>query len=104
MAADTPANQPDPHRKRLHFDGTINAGHVLQLVGMLILGFGAWASMDKRVTVLEVAKTHQEKRDDTQDRAIEEKLGDIKEAVREVKRGVEQIKEHQLQQRLNAGR
>lgn len=90
--ADTPS--PDhPGRKRLTFDPTINAGHLLtfvSLMGALAIG---WNTLDKRVVVLEEAKVYQRERDQAQDNSITEKLGDIKETLREVKRGVDDLKQ-----------
>lgn len=102
MPAET-AND-EASRRRLHFDGTINAGHILTFFTLLAVGFGSWSTMDKRVTVLEENRMNQQKRDEAQDLAIGEKLGDIKEGLREVKRSVDQVKEQQIQQRLAAGR
>lgn len=84
---------PEHPRKRLTFDPTINAGHILtfvSLAGALALG---WNTMDKRVVILEEAKRYQEQRDDNQDRLLAEKLGDIKDTLREVKAGVETLKD-----------
>lgn len=85
----------------LRFDPTINAGHVLTfvttMVAVFIAGVAGWNVMDKRVVVLEEAKAYQVKRDDAQDLAIGEKLTDIKEAVREVRRSVEDLRRDQQQ-------
>lgn len=90
--ADTPSTD-HPGRKRLTFDPTINAGHLLtfvSLMGALAIG---WNTLDKRVVVLEEAKVYQRERDQAQDNSITEKLGDIKETLREVKRGVDDLKQ-----------
>jgi len=90
--ADTPS--PDhPRRKRLTFDPTINAGHLLTFVSLLGAMVVGWNTLDKRVVVLEEAKTYQRERDNAQDTAIAEKLVDIKETLREVKRGVDDLKQ-----------
>ena len=89
------ADQPsqDHQRKRLTFDPTINAGHLLTFLGLLAAGVIGWNTLDKRVVVLEEAKTYQRERDQAQDSSIAEKLGDIKETLREVKRGVDDLKQ-----------
>lgn len=75
-------------RKRLSFDPTINAGHVLTFVTLVVAGFGAWSMMDKRVTVLEEAKVYQRERDGSQDAAIKEKFDQIKESLAELKQEI----------------
>lgn len=87
-----PTSQDHP-RKRLTFDPTINAGHILTFVSLLAALIVGWNTLDKRVVVLEEAKTYQRERDQAQDNSIAEKLGDIKETLREVKRGVDDLKQ-----------
>lgn len=74
-----------PRKRRLSFDPTINAGHILTFVTLIVAGFGAWSLMDKRVTVLEEAKSYQRERDTSQDAAIREKFDQIKESLNELK-------------------
>lgn len=83
----------DQGRKRLTFDPTINAGHILTFVSVMAVLVAGWNALDKRVVVLEEAKTYQRERDNAQDSAIAEKLVDIKDTLREVKRGVEDLKQ-----------
>lgn len=85
----------DTRSKRLTFDPTINAGHVLTFVMGVALGFGAWSSMDKRVVVLEEARTYQKQRDDSQDSAIGEKLTEVRDSVRELRRSVDDLRRDQ---------
>lgn len=87
-----PASQEHP-RKRLMFDPTINAGHILTFVSLLAALVVGWNTLDKRVVVLEEAKAYRRERDQAQDNSITEKLGDIKETLREVKRGVDDLKQ-----------
>jgi hypothetical protein len=57
-----------PHTKpRISFDPTINLGHVLTFLGFLIAGFGAWASLDKRLVVIEENRSYQRQTDANQD-------------------------------------
>jgi hypothetical protein len=70
---------PNPPNPRVRFDGTINLGHILTFLGMLISGFVAWSAMDKRVVVLEEARVYQKAVDMRQD----EERGQIKQQVRE---------------------
>lgn len=90
------ADQPTPDhpaRKRLTFDPTINAGHILTFVSLMAALVVGWNTLDKRVVVLEEAKRYQQSRDDAQDKRLDEKLSDIKEVLSEVKSGVEQLKD-----------
>lgn len=89
----------DHPRRRLTFDPTINAGHILTFVSLLAALIVGWNTLDKRVVVLEEAKSYQRERDQAQDTAIAEKLVDIKETLREVKRGVDDLKQQQRQQK-----
>lgn len=85
----------------LRFDPTINAGHILTFIATMVTVavflVTGWNLMDKRVVVLEQGAVYQAKRDDAQDMAIGEKLGDIKEAVKEVRRSVEDLRRDQQQ-------
>ncbi len=85
----------DQKHKRVQFDPTINLGHVLTFVGLLGAGVVGWNTLDKRVVVLEEAKTYQRERDLAQDNTIRDQLVDLKEAMREVKRSVDKIVERQ---------
>ena len=40
-------------KKGVKFDPTINLGHVLTFVALVLAGLGAWTALDKRVTILE---------------------------------------------------
>ena len=80
----------------LHFDPTINAGHVLTFVGLSVALFAAWTNLDKRVVVLEERNSYQKLRDDTQDQAVTQQLIELKSAVGDVRRGVDEIRRDQL--------
>ena len=79
-------------RKKLHFDPTINAGHLLTFLGMLAALLIGWSTMDKRVLVLEEAKAYQRERDNSQDAAIRDKLAEIREGQMETRRTLEEIR------------
>lgn len=108
MAMMTPTHQDDAdsdldyteHDRRrhrgLHFDPTINAGHVLTFVSMSIALFVGWSNLDKRVVVLEERGSYQKLRDETQDQALSQQLVEIKDAIRDVRRGVDDIRREQL--------
>lgn len=89
----------DPSRSGIRFDRTINLGHVLTFIGFILTGLLAWSAMDKRVTVLEEARRTQEARDVSQDVRLREKMGEIRDSLTELKRGVEQVRDR-LDKRL----
>jgi Tfp pilus assembly protein PilO len=78
-------------QRRLHFDPTINAGHLLTAVVMLVAGFGAWSTLDKRVVVLEEQRKTQEQIDRHQDQTSQQNMQQIRESLVEIKRNVERI-------------
>lgn len=94
MTTHPDAGESSEQRPRggLTFDPTINAGHILTFVGLLVAGFAGWATLDKRVVVLEETKRYQEQRDTAQDAVLNSQLADIKDAVREVRRGVDELR------------
>lgn len=92
------------HRRGLHFDPTINAGHVLTFLGMSVALFVAWTSLDKRVVILEESRAYQKLRDDTQDAALSQQLVEIKDALRDVRHGVDEIRRDQQQSARTAAR
>lgn len=58
--------------KGLRFDATINAGHVLTFISLVVAGFVTWGVMDKRVVVLEEAQKTQKIIDASQDQSVRE--------------------------------
>ena len=83
----------DEHKpKRLKFDPTINAGHLLTFSGMLIAFLLAWGNLDKRVVVIEESRQYQRLRDDWQDQLVTQQLVEIKAAMSEVKTGVKELR------------
>ena len=83
--------------KRLTFDPTINAGHILTFMAMAVSLFVGWSALDKRVVVLEQTAAYQARRDDQQDVQTGERLREIKDAIREIKDGVNEIRREQSQ-------
>ncbi len=79
-------------RKKLHFDPTINAGHLLTFLGVIAAFLIGWSTMDKRVLVLEEAKSYQRERDSNQDAAIRDKLAELREGQMETRRTLEEIR------------
>ena len=77
------------NRRHLNFDPTINAGHLLTFVSMASLVIAAWIMMDKRLTVLEEARVYQAKRDEAQETVTRDKMNDLVEAIRDLRRSIE---------------
>lgn len=72
-----------PERK-IRFDGTINAGHLLLALGFFVSGFAVYTSIETRLTVLErtdVEIKQSVEREITHTRSIE---NEIKQALRDV--------------------
>lgn len=64
------------HQERRHgirFDGTINLGHVMTFAAGMFAGFAVYNSVDKRILVLEEARTFQVQRDTQQDALARER-------------------------------
>lgn len=81
--------------RRLRFDPTVNAGHILTFVGFLVAGFVGWTTLDKRVVVLEEQRKTQEVRDTSQDTRSTEKFIEIKESLVDIKRVLEVMRDKQ---------
>ena len=78
-------------RKGIKWDATINLGHILTFIGFLLAGFGAWSTLDKRVTIIEESKYLQKQVDVNQDIRSAEAAGQIKEVLQRLDRQIERI-------------
>jgi hypothetical protein len=80
------------NEKRLvKFDSTINLGHLLTFVGFVLTGFGAWATIDRRLTVLEESRRVQAQIDANQDERLSQSMGQIKESLSDIRRNLEKV-------------
>jgi len=52
----------DMHPSRVHFDWTINIGHIVSIVVLAVTVVLAWAQMDKRISTLESVQERAEQR------------------------------------------
>lgn len=77
--------------KKVHFDSTINLGHILTIITLVLAGLGAWTVLDKRVVVLEESRRAQEMLDRFQDQNATQSMQQIREALGEIKRSVEKV-------------
>jgi hypothetical protein len=80
--------QPD---NRVHFDRTINLGHVLTIISFLLITVTQWNLMDKRILVLEEFRKSQRERDVAQDAIARDKFQEVRDALVELRRGVEKV-------------
>ena len=78
-------------RKGIKWDATVNLGHILTFVGFMLAGFGAWSTLDKRVTIIEESKYLQKQVDSNQDIRSAEATGQIKEVLQRLDRQIERI-------------
>lgn len=82
---------PDGRRKRITFDPTINAGHILTSVIFVAGLFVGWTALDKRVVALEEGRKGQEQVDRHQDQMQGQNMMQIRESLSEIKRSVEKV-------------
>ena len=81
----------DHRRKRITFDPTINAGHILTSVIFVAGLFVGWTALDKRVVALEEGRKSQEQVDRHQDQMQGQNMEQIRESLSEIKRSVEKV-------------
>lgn len=77
--------------KRIRFDPTINAGHVLTTLVIVSGVFVGWTELDKRVVALEEGRKAQQQTDTHQDQMLGQQMGQIRESLAEIKRNVERV-------------
>ncbi len=78
-------------RRRVTFDPTINLGHVLTFIGVMVAGLSAYSGLDKRVTLIESQAAVISERSREQDMRIKETLGDIRSDVKDLQRTVNDV-------------
>lgn len=89
MSQDT---QPQEQaRQRVKFDATINLGHILTFVGFLTAGFGAWSTLDKRLTVIEEHRYLQKQVDLSQDNRATEAAQAMRDVLTRLDKQVERL-------------
>ena len=92
-----PTDREQIHPRRIVFDGTINAGHVLTFLSLLAALAVGWTTMDKRVVVLERDNQHQQARDAAQDIVVKEGIVELKGMVRDIQKSVDAVRQSQQQ-------
>jgi hypothetical protein len=85
-------NQSDGHdHSRIRFDKTINLGHVLTMLAMVVAVLVSWSLMDKRVAALEEARITQRDRDQFQDNDRRDRFTEVRDALQDLRRSIEKI-------------
>lgn len=82
------SNQQD---NRFRFEKTINLGNMISIVLCIGAMMASWNVMDKRVLVLEEARTAQRERDSSQDASAKDSFIVVKEALSDLRRSVEKV-------------
>lgn len=80
-----------PERGGFHLNKNIDLGHVITVIIMLAGLMVQWNMMDKRVAVLEEARSVQRDRDQTQDALMKDKFQEVREALAILTRAVEKV-------------
>lgn len=78
-------------RRRLTFDPTINAGHILTFLGFILSMMVGWSVLDKRVVVLEEARKTQAQLDQHQDAIQRASQDSVRETLLEIKQGIREL-------------
>lgn len=81
----------EQERRRLTFDPTINAGHLLTFAGFVITVVVGWSTLDKRVVVLEEDRKRQAQIDQHQDYVQRASNDSVKESLVEIKQGIREL-------------
>lgn len=72
-------------QKRVTYDPTINLGHILTFVGFIFGIVVSWATLDKRLTIVEEGRKTQEQIDRSQDQAATQNMSRISESLSDIK-------------------
>ncbi|MBC3906200.1 hypothetical protein [Undibacterium umbellatum] len=68
-----------------------NIGHLLTLISLIVSGAAMWQAMDKRVLVLEEARTSQRVIDTRQDNEIVENKKNVREDLKEINNKLDRL-------------
>ncbi len=84
-------SQTDTKSKRIRFDPTINAGHILTSFIIVSGVFIGWTELDKRVVILEEGRKTQQQVDSHQDQVLNQQMFQIRESLTEIKQNVQRV-------------
>lgn len=89
---DTDSMPLDPTRKkRVSFDPTVNLGHLLTFIGFIVTGAVGYFDLRERISVQEIRHTSVATELDAEKARTRETLGLLRDDMREVRRGVEDL-------------
>lgn len=77
--------------KKITFDPSINAGHILTSFIFVAGLFVGWTALDKRVVALEEGRKAQEQVDRHQDQMQTSNMVQIRESLTEIKQNVQRV-------------
>jgi len=77
--------------KAIQFFPEFGLGDILQIIALAATVFGVYLALDKRVTVIEEAVKFQVVRDAQQDERAKESNEQVRDALKEIKSGVEKM-------------
>lgn len=83
-----PLDHSKPQRRRVIFDPTVNLGTILQIVVLAAAIFSAYATLDKRTTLLEEKQASTDIRLTEQEVRVKESLQEIRQDVKELQRSI----------------
>lgn len=83
------ANLQQNTDKAFRFDNTINLGHILTFLGFIVTIAAAWATLDKRIVVLEEGRKADISMDVAREYRSTEKFTEIRDNLVDIKRAVE---------------
>lgn len=78
-------------KRRVQFDPTINLGHVLTFVGFIATGSVAYFDLRERISMQEIRTIAVSAEIDNEKARTRETLKEMRDDVREVRRGVEDL-------------
>lgn len=78
-------------QQKIHFDPTINLGHILTFLGFIGTLSIAWMTLDKRVLIVESNVRTQDMRDRFQDAEINKNAIYVTNSMEDVKRSIEKL-------------
>lgn len=81
----------DPERKRLNFDPTINAGHILTFVAGMVAVGASYSLLSTRVGVLEEKASAAVMQQNERQAEQKDTLKDIKQDVKDLRRSVDDL-------------
>jgi hypothetical protein len=80
-----------PSGAKIKFDSTINLGHILTFLGFIGAGAVMWGTVDKRVVVLEEARSSQRLVDQRQDIEAADNKKNVREDLKEISNKLDRL-------------